>query len=141
MTTLPKLAALAVVIREDQVLLVKRRNEPNAGLWGFPGGHVELGETAQAAAARELFEETGVHGRPDRYLTNIDVIHRADDGSVRFHFLLAAVYCEYLSGEPVADDDASDAQWWTIADVMAGHIACSQHVDRVIQMAADQDLN
>lgn len=131
----PKVAAMAVVIREDQVLLVKRRNEPDAGLWGFPGGHVDLGETALMAAVRELREETGVTGSALRYLTNVDVIVRDEDGSVRFHFLLAAVLCEYLAGEPKADDDVSEAAWVSINDVLTHQIPLSQHVDDVIQMA------
>ncbi|MEM7239945.1 MAG: NUDIX hydrolase [Pseudomonadota bacterium] len=135
MTERPKLAALAVVIRADHVLLVQRRNEPDAGLWGFPGGHVDFGETALDAAARELKEETRVLGRPLRYLTNVDVIDLSDDGSVRFHFLLAAVLCDYISGDPVARDDADDARWWAVADVLAGRVRCSTHVDSVVQIA------
>ena len=84
-TEAPKVAALAVTVRADQVLLVKRKNEPDAGLWGFPGGHVELGETALFAAARELREETSVIGRPLQYLTNVDVIVRDECGFVTFH--------------------------------------------------------
>ncbi len=135
MTQYPKLAALAVLLKADQVLLVKRRNEPDAGLWGFPGGHVELGETAMEAAARELCEETGVIGRPVRYLTNVDVIDRDRDGSIRFHFLLAAVLCDYRSGNPIAQDDVSDARWCDVADVLDGKVDCSQHVDLVVKMA------
>ncbi|WP_044043454.1 NUDIX hydrolase [Octadecabacter antarcticus] len=135
MTGSPKLAALAVILRADQVLLVRRKNEPDAGLWGFPGGHVELGETALAAAARELREETSVVGRPIHYLTNIDVIIKDDCGGVQFHFLLAAVLCEYVSGEPTANDDVSEAAWVPMRDVMLRQIACSEHVDDVIRMA------
>jgi 8-oxo-dGTP diphosphatase len=134
-TQAPKLAALAVMVRADQVLLVRRKNEPDAGLWGFPGGHVDLGETALAAAARELKEETSVIGRPLHYLTNIDVILKDDCGTVQFHFLLAAVLCEYLSGEPAADDDVSEAAWVPIKDVLQHEIACSAHVDDVIRIA------
>lgn len=139
MTNAPKLAALAVVIRDDHVLLVKRKIEPDAGLWGFPGGHVDLGETALAATTRELREETGVIGRALRYLTNVDVIIHDDRGGVMFHFLLAAVLCEYISGEPLADDDASDAAWILISDVLDQQIACSAHVDDVVRLAASFD--
>lgn len=129
----PKLAALAVVIHEGQVLLVRRRNEPDAGLWGFPGGHVDAGETALDAAARELREETGVAAKPERYLTNIDVIQRDETGALRFHFLLAAVLCRYVSGTPVADDDVSEAAWVPLNDV-AG-LATSDAVQEVIDLA------
>ncbi|MGV6850187.1 MAG: NUDIX domain-containing protein, partial [Marinibacterium sp.] len=70
--TFPRLGALAVVLRDGHVLLARRANPPDAGLWGFPGGHVEPGETGLAAAVRELAEETGVIARPVDYLTNID---------------------------------------------------------------------
>ena len=134
-TEAPKVAALAVTVRADQVLLVKRKNEPDAGLWGFPGGHVELGETALFAAVRELREETSVIGRPLQYLTNVDVIVRDECGFITFHFLLAAVLCEYISGEPKADDDVSEAAWLPVDDILLGKLRCSEHVDDVIRLA------
>ena len=136
----PKVAALAVILREDQVLLVKRKNEPDAGLWGFPGGHVGHGETALFAAARELREETSVVGHPLQYLTNLDVIIRDEYGFISFHFLLAVVLCKYISGEPKADDDVSDAAWVAVDDVLLGKIPCSEHVDDVIRLAAKIQL-
>ncbi len=112
----PALGAIAVVHHEGRFLLVKRKKEPNAETWGFPGGHVELGETALEAAVRELAEETGVTGTAERYLTNLDTIVRDSDGVVRFHYLLAVVICTYQSGTPIAADDVSDAGWFTSAE-------------------------
>ena len=136
----PKVAALAVTLSEDQVLLVRRKNEPDAGLWGFPGGHVDLGETALFAAARELREETSVIGRPLQYLTNLDVIVRDEYGSIRFHFLLAVVLREYISGVPKAADDVSKATWVAVDDVLLGKLRCSEHVDDVIRLATGCQL-
>ena len=136
----PKVAALAVTFCADQVLLVRRKNEPDAGLWGFPGGHVDLGETGLFAAARELREETSVIGRPLQYLTNLDVIVRDEHGSIKFHFLLAVVLCEYISGEPKADDDVSEAAWVAVDDVLFGKLRCSEHVDDVIRLATGSKL-
>lgn len=124
-----------MVICDGRVLLVRRRIEPDAGLWGFPGGHVDLGETALDAAVRELREETGVIARPLRYLTNVDIVVRDDADAITFHFLLAAVLCDYVSGELAAADDVIDAGWRDAADVLAGRVACSKHVDTVIEMA------
>ena len=129
----PKLAAIAVVIHQDRVLLVRRKKEPDAGRWGFPGGHVDPGETALAAAVRELTEETSVIATPDRYLTNLDIIVHDDAGALQFHFLLAAVLCRYISGVPVATDDASDAAWFPLSEVAA--LDTSANVMRVIGLA------
>ncbi len=104
----PILAALAVVVEPERVLLVRRLNEPDAGLWGFPGGKVEWGESVAAAALRELAEETGVRAEAVDFLTLIEVIDRAPGGH---HFALAAVLCRRLSGEPVPADDVSEAAW------------------------------
>ncbi|SFR56460.1 ADP-ribose pyrophosphatase YjhB, NUDIX family [Yoonia tamlensis] len=129
----PRLAAIAVVLHEGKVLLAQRKNPPDAGLWGFAGGHVNLGETAMEAAARELLEETGVVATPDRYLTNLDIIVRDVDGEIAHHFLLAAVLCHYVSGAPVASDDVSDARWFSIQDIAT--LNTSANVTDVIALA------
>lgn len=129
----PRVGAIAVVLHNDRVLLVQRRNPPDAGKWGFPGGHVESGETALHAAARELAEETGVIARPRHYLTNLDIILRDETGQVQVHYLLAGVVCDFVSGTPVAGDDASAAAWVPFADV--AKLDCSADVQRVIDLA------
>lgn len=133
----PRLGTIAVVISDGHVLLAQRRNPPDAGLWGFPGGHVELGETALAAAARELHEETGVIATPIDYITNIDVIGRDADGQTILHYLLAAVLCEYVSGTPCAADDVEDAAWFTFEQVRRGDLAMSDRVISVMDQAID----
>ncbi|MFC2970400.1 NUDIX hydrolase [Acidimangrovimonas pyrenivorans] len=134
----PTLAALAVTLHENRVLLVRRRNPPDAGLWGYPGGHVEPGETALEAAARELREETSVIAEPRGYLDNIDVIRHDADGRLRHHFLLAAVLCRYVSGTPEAADDVSEASWVEFSDVFAGRLALSADVDTVLRRALER---
>ena len=137
MPVFPRLAALAVTIRDGRVLLVRRRNPPDAGLWGFPGGHVEPGETGLQAAARELAEETGVAVTPRRYIENVDVIRHDSDGALKHHFLLAAVLCDYLGGEPAAADDALDAGWYPIEYVLTGNLPLSDQVTAVLQRALE----
>ena len=113
----PVPAALAIVARGDAVLLVKRRNPPDAGRWGFPGGRIEPGETVAEAAVRELAEETGIVAEAVATAGIIDVIGRSDDGDLTHHFVLVAVACRWQSGEPAANDDALDAAWFTLAEV------------------------
>ncbi len=62
----PKVAATCIVERGEQVLLVKRGNEPGYGLWSMPGGYVARGEVVEEAAAREVLEETGLEVEIDR---------------------------------------------------------------------------
>lgn len=56
----PKVAAISVVQRGADVLLIRRGNQPGYGLWSMPGGYVDRGELVEAAAAREVWEETGL---------------------------------------------------------------------------------
>lgn len=131
----PRLAALAVLVRDGQVLLVRRRNPPDAGLWGFPGGHVEPGETALAAAVRELHEETSVLAEPCAYIDNVDLILRDASGALTHHFLLAAVLCRYVSGQPCAGDDATEAGWVPVERVLGAGLPLSASVADVLRRA------
>ncbi|MFW8635732.1 NUDIX hydrolase [Cribrihabitans pelagius] len=140
----PVLGAIAVVCRrpsgdggpeDGEVILVQRGKAPMAGWWGFPGGHVEAGETAMQAAARELHEETGVTARPLEYLTNIDVITRDAAGAVQSHYLLAAVLCDYASGTPRPQDDAVQAAWVPVATLEAPGFDLLDQVAAVARLA------
>ena len=56
----PKVTAVTVVEHDGRVLMVKRGLEPGIGLWSLPGGYVDRGEPVEAAAKREVLEETGL---------------------------------------------------------------------------------
>ncbi len=133
----PVAAALAVVVRGDAVVLVRRANPPDAGLWGFPGGKVELGETVGQAAVRELREETGVVARALRPFAAVDALERADRGKVVSHFVLVAVLCAWVSGEPVAGDDALEARWFVFDELLAAGTPKSLDVDAVARRARE----
>ncbi|MCF3934701.1 NUDIX hydrolase [Acuticoccus sp. M5D2P5] len=134
--TPPIAATIAAVFREDKVLLVRRANPPDAGHWGFPGGKIEPGEPIEAAAVRELFEETGVRGRAREVFTAVDAFDRDETGHIRRHFILIAVLCDWLSGEPVAGDDALDARWFQLDDLDEAALALSLDVAKVARRAA-----
>ncbi len=110
-------AVSALVFRGDSVLLVKRKDEPSRGLWSPPGGSLELGETVEAAAARETLEETAVIVRPLRVADVRDVILRDAGGRVRWHYVLFGVLCEYVSGEPFPGSDAENARFLPLSEL------------------------
>ncbi len=135
MSSTPIPAVIAVVIHEDRALLVRRANPPDAGLWGFPGGKIELGETVRSAATRELLEETGIQAEAQDVITTLDILVRDPSGAVRQHFILIAVCCRWIAGEPVAGDDALEAAWFAIADLDPDRLAMSTDVDVIARHA------
>jgi len=113
----PVLAVGIVVFHDDRVLLVRRANAPSAGLWAIPGGRVELGETLQQAAERELLEETGVTVRAGEPVYAFDAIERDSADRVVFHYAVVDLLATYVSGGPRAMDDAADARWLAAAEL------------------------
>ena len=108
-----------MVFKDDAVLLVQRGNPPSRGMWSIPGGRIRLGETLQAAAEREILEETGVVIRANRPVLAFDVIQKDDCGVVKYHYVIVDLAADYVSGDPRAGDDAADARWIT-ADELVG---------------------
>jgi 8-oxo-dGTP diphosphatase len=106
----PKLGVSASVWRDGKVLLVERAKPPK-GIWAFPGGHVELGETLEQAAARELHEETGLTARFQGLLGLYDVIRRDESGLVTMHYVIACYLGEAGPEQPVAGSDAANVRW------------------------------
>ena len=107
----------AVVIRDGKILLVKRGVAPSKGLWAIPGGALDLGETLQQAAEREILEETGVTIRAREPIYAFDFFERDESGRIRFHFVIVDVAADYISGDVKGADDALDARWLAPADL------------------------
>jgi ADP-ribose pyrophosphatase len=107
----PKAAVGAVIIEGGKVLLVKRKYPPKKGKWAIPGGSVNLGETLQAAAQREVMEETGLTIEAKDPIYTFDLIERGPDGKILFHYVIVDLSAKYISGTPQPADDVSDARW------------------------------
>jgi HAD superfamily hydrolase (TIGR01457 family) len=107
----PRPAVGAVVFREGRVLLVKRGKPPSEGLWAIPGGSVELGESLQTAAEREILEETGIKIKAGEPVCTFDAIQKDDSGRIRFHYVIVDLVADYLEGDPRAGDDAHEVRW------------------------------
>ncbi|HEX6865667.1 MAG TPA: NUDIX hydrolase [Caulobacteraceae bacterium] len=112
MTNQPVPAVGVVVLRGEEVLLVRRGSPPRLGQWSLPGGRIEWGETAQAAAIRELTEETGVEAELLGLVEVVDAIFTSrTTGEVTRRYVLSDFAARWVSGEPVAGDDAAEARF------------------------------
>lgn len=131
----PKLGVSASIWRGGKVLLVQRAKPPK-GIWAFPGGHVEPGETLAEAAARELREETGMTAEFRGLLGLYDVIRRDADGLLTVHYVIASYLGIAGPEEPVAASDAAAVTWadpdhlggFTLAPNMADAIATARNI-------------
>ena len=107
----PRVGIGVVVLRGEKVLLVRRGRPPAQGRWSLPGGGQELGETAEEAARRELFEETGLGVGPLVLAGNVDSIHRDAEGRVQYHYTILDFAAAYEVGEAVPGDDVTALAW------------------------------
>lgn len=114
----PVPGAGVVCVRGDEVLLVKRGRPPMLGQWSLPGGKIAWGETAAAAALRELTEETGVEARLIGLIDVVDGLFREGD-AVTGHVLLVDYAARWVAGEPQAADDAADARFFPLVEALA----------------------
>jgi 8-oxo-dGTP diphosphatase len=107
-----------VIIEQDggkKIVLIKRRNPPRG--WAIPGGFVDYGETLEAAAVREAYEETGLH------VTLLRQFHTYSDPlrDPRKH-TISTVFIARADGSPVAGDDAAEAGAFGV-DTLPGPLA------------------
>lgn len=121
------------VLRPGAVLLVRRGRPPNLGAWSLPGGAQELGETAEAAARRELAEETGLTVGDLHLAANVDSIHRDPDGRVRYHYTILDFAASWQGGAPRPGGDITEVAWAGFAAFDA--FALWQEARRVVAIA------
>ena len=107
----PRVAVGAIVFKDNRVLLVRRGKPPARDLWAIPGGSVEVCETLQRAAEREIFEETGITIQALEPVFTFDYIEKDEFGCARFHYVIIDLLADYVKGEPQAGDDATEARW------------------------------
>ena len=99
----------AVIVDTGKVVLVRRRYEPLAGQWSLPGGTLELGETLETGAAREMREETGLHVEVGPIIEVFDRIMLDEERRVRYHFVLVDYLCRPVGGTLKSGSDVDDA--------------------------------
>ena len=112
---------LVVVNDRNKLFLVKRSVEPKKGFWCLPGGFMELGETPEEAALRELKEETNLIGHI-RMLLGVTSNHSDKYNTV----LMIGYLVESYMGTPKAGDDASDIDCFDFDDLP--EVAFESHI-------------
>lgn len=96
-----------LIIKDEKIVLVKRRNAPLG--WALPGGFVDEGESVEHAAIREAKEETGL----DVHLDALFYVYSDPKRDARQH-TMSTVFVAHAAGDPVGDDDAEEAAWYPL---------------------------
>lgn len=127
---------VVVVNAHDEVLLIRRGQEPNKGLWTIPGGRQEPGETLAEAAHREILEETSVTITEPVLVDVVDLIRHDPHGNLIRHYTLVDYAARYVDGTPKAGGDADAIQWLPAKDIEA-FVEWSETV-RIVQEAVQK---
>jgi len=113
----PSPVAAVIAYDEDgRVLLVKRGIEPGKGKWSIPAGFLEVEESANEAAVRELEEETGLKAAKD----DLEYVHNMNFERFPKQYLLATIFSVKISkleGFLEAGSDAEDAKLWNLQEL------------------------
>lgn len=131
----PVVGVGAVIIDQGRVVLIRRRFEPLAGQWSLPGGGVEVGETLEAAVAREMLEETGLSVEVGPVVEVFDRIMLDEARRVRYHFVLIDYLCWPVAGELRSGSDVDDAV--LVAPDEIGRYRLTDMATRVIRRGFD----
>jgi ADP-ribose pyrophosphatase YjhB (NUDIX family) len=101
-----------IIEKDDEVVLIRRKNEPFKGKLAIPGGYVDWGETVENAAVREAKEETSL----DVKLIEILGVYSILDRDPRGHTISTVFIAKPINGKVKGNDDAADASWFKIDD-------------------------
>jgi 8-oxo-dGTP diphosphatase len=131
----PVVAVGVLLLDGERVLLVERATPPQVGKWTVPGGKVELGETLEEAAARELREETGLACELGPIVEVLDRVLRDGEGRVEYHYVILDLLGTRPRGELRAGSDCADARWVEVARL--GEYATTDGLGPVIARARE----
>ena len=115
----PALSVDVMVIEGNKILLVRRGQPPHQGEWALPGGFVESGETVEAAAKREVQEETGIAID----LSAILGVYSDPERDPRGHTASVIFVGKMIGGQLQGGDDAADARWYDLDNLREEQLA------------------
>lgn len=111
----PALTVDAVIIKDDSIILIKRKNNPFKDKWALPGGFVEYGETVEKAVLREAKEETGLDVKIQKLLG----VYSNPDRDPRGHTVSVCFLCRIVAGKLKADTDSGDVREFKFSELPA----------------------
>lgn len=115
----PVVGVGAVIIEDENVLIVRRGRPPKMGAWSIPGGGVRLGEDLERACEREVREETGLEVEIVSEGRVLNRVTKDEWGRARFHYVLIDYVCRPTGGVLRAASDVSEARWVPLGELSA----------------------
>ena len=126
----PLPVALAVAVKDKKFLLIKRGIPPKKGMWGFPSGFIEIGETPEEGCLRELREETGVSGE----IVKLIGVARLEDKEIYGDKLIMRYLVRVSGGKLVPEnDEVEDARFFDIDELPSYYVNLFKDVIEEIQ--------
>ena len=120
----PKPTATLICPRREEILLVKRAEEPGKGLWGLPGGFIEQGESPEIAAIRELKEETQLNGKVVKLLGTC-----SEFKTMYGDILLIGMQMEIIDWSKIhPGDDAEEAECFNLKMIPSPTFPCYKNI-------------
>jgi 8-oxo-dGTP diphosphatase len=119
----PTPAVAGILVKDKEVLLVKRKYDPKAGDWCLPAGFLEFGESLTDGLIREVKEETNLDVKAGELF---QVCNAMDDP--RYHVVLVVYWAELLNGNLKPGDDAIEAKYFPLAE-LPKEIAFTCHME------------
>lgn len=105
--------------KDIKVLLIQRKNDPCKDQWAFPGGFMNIDETTEDCAKRELYEETGLHVQNVTRFGVFDAVHRDS----RERVVSVAYYAITPITKIEGSDDAKQARWFSFDEIATTPLA------------------
>ena len=125
----PSITADGILIKNQQILLVKRKNQPFKGKGALPGGFVEYEEKTEDTVIREVLEETGLKTK----INQLAGVYSDPDRDPRGHTITVAYILDIIGGELVAGDDASDVKFFNVKELPDLSFDHSKIINEVLQ--------
>jgi 8-oxo-dGTP diphosphatase len=109
----PVASVAACVFKDNKVLLIKRATPPSLGKWSVPGGVIELGETFEETAKRELDEECCIEIEVGKVFTVENATFLDEKDRIQFHYIITYLIAFHAGGEARPGMEALDVRWAT----------------------------